>query len=61
MYNNTGLFNTSSCGSEVGIQGGIDLAPVISVSDKPSTNQETITITYHGVKVSLPNYLLACL
>lgn len=55
MYNNTGLFNTSSCGSEVGVQGDIDLAPVISVSDEPFTNQETITITYHEVKVSLPN------
>lgn len=63
MYNNN-LFNTSSC-VEKGIEGD-EHAPVISVSDEPATSQETITITYHGVKVSLhtlpllPSIVCAC-
>jgi hypothetical protein len=52
VYNNTGLFNTSGCGSNEGVQGNTDLAPVISVSDEPTSSPETITITYHGVRVS---------
>ena len=47
MYNDSSLFNTTSCGSNVGIQGDNDLAPVISVTDQATDGSETITITYH--------------
>ena len=54
VYNDNSLFNSSSCGTQNGVQGDNDLAPVISVSDKPTTTtQETVTLTYHGVTVSV--------
>ena len=53
VYNDTGLFNTSGCGKDEGIQGDNDLAPVISVSDETTDGgSETITITYHIVRTT---------
>ena len=50
MYNDTGIFNTSSCGDNKGLEGDNDLAPVISVSDESTSGSESVTITYHTVR-----------
>ena len=49
VYNDTGIFNTTSCGKNEGLKGDNDLAPVISVSDESATGSESVTITYHTV------------
>ena len=54
MYNDSGLFNTSNCGMNDGIEGENDIAPVISVFDETTDGgSETITITYHTVREKL--------
>ena len=49
MYNDTGIFNTTSCGIDEGLKGDNDLAPVISVTDESTSGSESITINYHTV------------
>ena len=49
MYNDTGIFNTTSYGIDEGLKGDNDLAPVISVTDESTSGSESITINYHTV------------
>ncbi|CAI8004421.1 TLR4 interactor with leucine rich repeats [Geodia barretti] len=49
VYNDADIFNTTTCGENEGLEGDNDLAPVISVSDEPTTGSESVTITYNTV------------